>query len=236
MPVSTIAVLDPGKKKPNKWPIIKDESENFEIILEPYENVENSLVFGVTVFNQGQEKMLIDPAKWSMYSQRWSEDQRLIKERFSILSSDSIASLYESQIVRLEQLEKTKKTILITTSVILIVGTVAILANQDHSADVAERSDEVVYYSDQGMIGVSFYDGLDRGASKKKMSNKEKIAFAHEMNEKYRNSEIMPTILSSGEEIYFEVYFHRVEGLRAFQLNWELSNKALEWQFVHSTR
>ena len=237
-PRSTISVLDPQESKPRQWPVIQDQYDDYELILEPLENVENTLVFGVTLYNPGVEDLYVDPRLWTMYTQS-KVDDHIIKDTVQVMDTEAIATVYQSQADRIIRAQKTKRTILIVTSIVLVLGTVAILANSNLDSDeVADyEGEEIIYSQPARRTSVSFYGGMNFGPNRPRQKTpKEQIQWAQEMTERYQQSEMTPTYVPPGEEISFEVYFPRPEGLRAFQLNWQLAQKDLNWAFVHQLR
>lgn len=237
IPRSSIAALDPLSAEPYPYPVITDDQDHYTLSLEPLDNVGDMLVFGVRVYNKQPDSIYIDPRTWKMQTLSLSNGVEKI-DTLELLSTQEIASSYRVLGKKIKEAENNKQVAIAIVAIVLIVGLIVIIANADDSADSTDDVDEgddddqIVDWVSSS-ISFSYYGGSASRFSNE-LSPKEQINILNDIASRYDRSEILPTYIQPFEELTYEVYFRRPDGLRRFNLQWQIGDQQFSWDFIHN--
>jgi hypothetical protein len=231
-PSSTVYYQENADAPKERWPVVRDDYSSFSISIQPFEKIDEALVFGVDLTNHGTQPFFVDPNSWRLHTT--DLNQQSVTEQ--PLNEQEISAAFSNEAAALTKRENNRQVAIAVVAVVLIVGVVVLLANAN--SDAGDESDESVdFEGDQFIdnsisVGLSFYNHghYDR---ERPASAEETIGYYQREAERFSNLTIEPTWLEPGESISFDLFFDRSNIVDRFELTWEVGDEPLSYPFSH---
>jgi|GEM_PF-1793902 len=225
----------------NIWPTITDETDQYRISLTALGNIDDALLYEVSLLNNGTDSLFIDPRSWKMYP--ISPAEGTVYDTLSIMSSEEISALYEDLATKVRKNKNKNNIIIISVGVVLVVGVLFLIAKTQKDDDEKEKKKEKKKRSSGSFsnavanetINITFYTARNFRVNQQ-MTTKQRIKQLRMEATRYSHSFMEAVGIAPGEQLRFDVYFPIVPNLRDFKLSWQINDDPLEWRFGHMVR